>query len=57
MGSKQEGIKRFKERFGGEFNEGFLWKKQLTYKYQLYKIIKKIQFNKTKDIIDQEYSA
>ena len=59
-GSKLEGIQRFKERFGGDFITGFLWKYPVKkYKYLLYKVLLRIH-NLLKgikyegDIIDQE---
>lgn len=59
-GSKLEGIQRFKERFGGEFKIGYLWKYPLNpFKSFLFKIVYKLfSFFKgikyTKDVIDQE---
>jgi len=60
-GSKYEGIQRFKERFGGDLKEGYLWKFPIRkIKYRLYInalkikcILKRIEY--TGDVIDQEY--
>lgn len=56
-GSKYDGIQRFKERFGGELNNGFLWKMPLNkFKYYLYVfavwLVTKGDYKG--DIIDQE---
>lgn len=54
-GSKQEGIKRFKERFGGELIQGYLWKYPINkLKYKLFNEIFKILKRKEGDIIDEE---
>jgi hypothetical protein len=59
IGSKYEGIQRFKERFGGELNKGFLWKLPINnYKYPIFIKLIKLKFlitGKTYrgDIIDQ----
>ncbi len=59
-GSKQEGIKRFKKHFGGDFIEGYLWKMPVNKKkYFFYNCLKRISYTlKLKkyhgDIIDQE---
>ncbi len=60
-GSKQEGIQRFKSRFGGELRTGFIWKYSISpFKVSLYSTIISVKnFLKhtyTKDIIDQENS-
>lgn len=57
VGSKYEGIQRFKERFGGELKKGYLWKYSLNdFKYWLYRLLvfiySKGHFHG--DIIDQE---
>ena len=58
-GSKQEGIQRFKSRFGGELKVGYMWRYSFSpLKSFLYKIyLKYLGIRKgsyTKDIIDQE---
>lgn len=58
-GSKQEGIQRFKSRFGGKFDKGFLWKYSFSPLkitiYTLYvKVLGLLHHSYTKDIIDQE---
>jgi hypothetical protein len=59
-GSKQEGIQKFKERFGATMLQGFMWKVVFnTFKYKLYVLLLKIYTFKNKhkyqkDIIDQE---
>jgi lipid II:glycine glycyltransferase (peptidoglycan interpeptide bridge formation enzyme) len=59
-GSKQERIQRFKEHFGGEFVQGYLWKINFSViKYRIYSsLIRLWFFLKRKkydgDIIDQE---
>lgn len=62
IGSKLEGIQRFKSRFGGELKRGFLWK----YIYKPYKVkmiyaIQNLRYklrgqNYLGDAIDQESS-
>lgn len=60
-GSKYEGIQRFKERFGGQLNTGFLFKMPINkLKYKLYYLLlflnNIIKFKVYHgDIIDQEY--
>jgi hypothetical protein len=54
LGSKLEGIQRFKRRFGATMEIGFLWKIPITYKYYLYVLLIKIKNFGFKDIIDQE---
>ena len=61
-GSKQEGIQRFKSRFGGELKIGYLWKYSISpLKVRLYQTYIKLKNSRshsyTKDIIDQENSA
>jgi hypothetical protein len=52
--SKHGGIRRFKERFGGELIEGVLWKMPLVeWKYRLYRGLRHLR-GKTDDVIDQE---
>jgi lipid II:glycine glycyltransferase (peptidoglycan interpeptide bridge formation enzyme) len=59
-GSKFERMQRFKEHFGGEFIEGYLWKMNFSLlKYYLYQfLVRTILFLKGKkykaDIIDEE---
>lgn len=59
-GSKQEMIQRFKEHFGGEFIQGYLWKMHFSFiKYHLYQIIIRVSFlikgkEFSLDIIDEE---
>ena len=54
--SKQEGLQRFKSRFGGDLVTGFLWKKPISkFQYYIYRFM--VQFKKRNfniDIIDQE---
>ncbi len=60
QGSKLEGIQRFKERFGGELKQGYLWKYSLNpFKTILFKIVfclySFLKGNRYKgDMIDQE---
>lgn len=55
IGSKLEGIDRFKRRFGSELKKGYLWKYVYKpWKYKLFYFIYKIMKNKSGDIIDQE---
>ncbi len=52
-GSKQEGIRTFKQRFGGELKEGYLWKYSLRrFNYMIYSLGAKIL--RGGDIVDQE---
>jgi hypothetical protein len=52
-GSKQEGIKMFKERFGGEFLTGYTWKFSFKpIKYWLYSLA--AQWRQGGDVVDQE---
>jgi len=57
-GSKQEGLQRFKSRFGGDLVTGFLWKKPISkFQYNMFRFLqkcKKRDFNFNHDIIDQE---
>ena len=58
-GSKQEGIQRFKARFGGELDKGFMWKYSFnpikTAIYYFYiRLNGLLHHTYTKDIIDQE---
>ena len=59
-GSKLEGIQRFKSRFGGELQSGYLWKYNTKpLKVKLMNIVQKIRFKLNKqtylgDAIDQE---
>ena len=59
--SKQEGIQRFKSRFGGELKTGYLWKYPISpvkvKLYDIYIYLKNyLRHSYTKDIIDQENS-
>jgi lipid II:glycine glycyltransferase (peptidoglycan interpeptide bridge formation enzyme) len=52
-GSKQEGIKRFKQRFGGEFIKGYMWKVPFRpMKHLLYSFATRVRSGG--DIVDQE---
>lgn len=52
-GSKAEGIMKFKERFGGQFIQGYMWKFPLrTLKYQLYSFAALVRNGG--DVVDQE---
>ncbi|MEG0518896.1 MAG: peptidoglycan bridge formation glycyltransferase FemA/FemB family protein [Bacteroidales bacterium] len=56
-GSKYEGIQRFKSRFGGDLQEGYLWKYILNkFKYRLFcfLLFARSMGKYTGDIIDQE---
>ncbi len=55
-GSKLYGIKKFKEKFGGELTEGYLWKYSINpWKKYLYNFLIFIRTcKKHKDIIDEE---
>ena len=53
QGSKAEGIRKFKERFGGELATGFMWKMPFRqYEYALYEIAARIRNGG--DVVDQE---
>jgi len=60
VGSKAEGIQRFKKRFGSEMVKGFMWKMILSplkyniyiYLIQIYSFLKKTPFKG--DLVDQE---
>ena len=52
-GSKAEGILKFKERFGGEFTRGYMWKCSFRpLKYGLYTLAARIRSGG--DVVDQE---
>jgi hypothetical protein len=52
-GSKQEGIKTFKQRFGGELIQGYMWKYSFRpIKFALYSIA--VRLLRGGDIVDQE---
>ncbi|MEW6187418.1 MAG: peptidoglycan bridge formation glycyltransferase FemA/FemB family protein [Thermodesulfobacteriota bacterium] len=52
-GSKQEGLKNFKERFGGRMVKGYMWKMPLTpWKYKVYS--QAVHRLRGGDIVDQE---
>lgn len=52
-GSKVEGIKKFKERFGGRFIQGYMWKFPLRpLSYRLYSVAARVRNGG--DIVDQE---
>jgi lipid II:glycine glycyltransferase (peptidoglycan interpeptide bridge formation enzyme) len=52
-GSKQEGLKAFKERFGGDLNQGYMWKYPLSpLKYKLYCMAARLRSGG--DIVDAE---
>jgi hypothetical protein len=52
-GSKAEGIRKFKERFGGQYHPGFMWKVALhRVKYALYESAAWIRSGG--DVVDQE---
>ena len=52
-GSKAEGILRFKERFGGEFRRGYMWKCSFhRFKSSLYTLAARVRSNG--DVVDQE---
>ena len=52
-GSKQEGLKRFKERFGGQLVQGYTWKYSFKpMKYRLYGLATRLRHGG--DIVDQE---
>ena len=53
-GSKQEGLKMFKERFGGQLMQGYMWKIALTsWKYMIYS--QAIRRFRGGDIVDHEH--
>jgi len=53
QGSKAEGIRKFKERFGGQFVSGWMWKLPLhPAKYLLYEVAARIRSGG--DVVDQE---
>jgi hypothetical protein len=55
VGSKQEGIQRFKEHFGASLRRGYLWKFVFNRpKYLLYSILYRVRNRGVGDIIDQE---
>jgi hypothetical protein len=52
-GSKQEGLKAFKERFGGDLHQGYMWKYSLNpLKYKLYGLAARLRSGG--DIVDAE---
>jgi len=52
-GSKQEGLKAFKERFGGDLHQGYMWKHSLSpLKYKLYGLAARLRSGG--DIVDAE---
>jgi hypothetical protein len=52
-GSKAEGLRKFKERFGGEFVSGFMWKLPFSpVKYALYELAARMRNGG--DVVDQE---
>ena len=52
-GSKQEGLKMFKERFGGELHQGFMWKYPINrLKFSIYNLA--VRFLRGGDIVDNE---
>lgn len=52
-GSKQEGLMMFKQRFGGQMVQGFMWKYSLhPLKYAAYSLA--VRFLRGGDIVDQE---
>jgi hypothetical protein len=55
VGSKQEGLLTFKERFGGQLVQGYMWKRALSrpFKYHLYGLAARIRNGG--DIVDQEH--
>jgi hypothetical protein len=53
-GSKQEGLMMFKERFGGQLVQGYIWKYSFNpAKYAVYSMV--ARFLKGGDIVDQEH--
>jgi hypothetical protein len=54
-GSRFEGIKNFKARFGGQFLQGYMWRLPFSaFKFSLFKIVFRLIANGQGDIIDQE---
>jgi lipid II:glycine glycyltransferase (peptidoglycan interpeptide bridge formation enzyme) len=52
-GSKQEGLKMFKERFGGDLMQGYMWKCSIApFKYLAYNLASRLL--RGGDIVDQE---
>jgi|SRR3972149_8614983 len=52
-GTKQEGLKMFKERFGGELIQGYMWKYPLNpIKFAIYSLV--VRFLRGGDIVDLE---
>lgn len=52
-GSKQEGLKVFKERFGGELHQGYMWKYPISRpKFSIYNLA--VRFLRGGDIVDYE---
>ena len=52
-GSKQEGLMRFKQRFGGQLVQGYMWKYSFhPLKFALYSLA--VRFLRGGDIVDQE---
>jgi hypothetical protein len=52
-GSKQEGLKMFKERFGGRLVQGYMWKYPIRpFKYSVYSVA--VRLAKGGDIVDAE---
>jgi len=53
QGSKQEGLLMFKERFGGQLHQGYLWKYSFSrLKFLVYNMA--IKYRRGGDIVDQE---
>ncbi len=53
-GSRQEGLLKFKQRFGGRLVQGYLWKYALRpLKYRLYCLAARLRSGG--DIVDQEH--
>ena len=52
-GSKQEGLKMFKQRFGGQLNQGYMWKYSIRpLKYAVYSLV--VRLLRGGDIVDLE---
>ena len=52
-GSKQEGLKMFKERFGGQLIQGYIWKYAFQpLKFAIYNYA--VRFQRGGDIVDAE---
>ena len=52
-GSKQEGLMTFKQRFGGQLHQGYLWKYSFNaLKFSIYNMA--VRFRRGGDIVDQE---